>query len=156
MGDENAVQRWIADRLRLKQGRSFSLEREVQVADGKEPDVRLRAKATDANVPIEIKVAERRTLPQLESALVDRLCGKYLRDRQGRHGVLLLVHQTPRPVGWEAENGVMLNFGQVVHRLRAKAAELAGASTDAPQPEVAVVDVSEFNAKTTLRTRKPA
>ena len=56
--------------MRLKQGRSYSVDREVHVADEKEPDVRLSAKATDANVPIEVKVAESWTLPELESALL--------------------------------------------------------------------------------------
>ena len=66
--DEKAVQKWTADRLRLKQGRSYSVEREVHVADEKEPDVRLRAKATDASVPLEVKVAETWTWAQLERA----------------------------------------------------------------------------------------
>jgi hypothetical protein len=48
LADEQAVQNWIAERLRLKQGRSYSVEREPHVAEEKEPDVRLRAKATDA------------------------------------------------------------------------------------------------------------
>ena len=148
---ENTVQRWFGDRMDLKKGRSFSVGRENHVADEKEPDVRLVAKATDANVPIEIKVAESWALRQLESALVDQLCGKYLRDRQTRHGILLLVHQMPRPVGWEAENGVMLTFQQVVERLRAKAAEIAGAATDAPQPEIAVIDVTVFASRIAAR-----
>jgi hypothetical protein len=114
------------------------------------------AKATDANVPVEIKVAESWTLPQLESALGDQLCGKYLRDRQARHGILLLVHQIPRPIGWEAESGVMLNFAQVVERLPAKAAQLAGASTDAPQPEIAVIDVTAFSARVAARPAPPS
>jgi hypothetical protein len=62
LDSEKRVQKFIADRLRSKQGQSFSVEREVHVADEKEPDVRLRAKATDASVPIEIKVAESWTL----------------------------------------------------------------------------------------------
>jgi hypothetical protein len=60
--NEKAVQKWTADRLRLKQGRSYSVEREVHVADENEPDIRLRAKVTDVSVPIEIKVAESWTL----------------------------------------------------------------------------------------------
>src|SRR6202040_703376 len=55
---EEAVQKWVADRMRLKQGRAYSVEREVHVADEKEPDIRLRAKATDARVPAGVKVAE--------------------------------------------------------------------------------------------------
>ena len=51
--------------MRLKQGRSYSVEREVQVADEKKPDVRLRAKVTDASVPVEIKVVESWTRNEL-------------------------------------------------------------------------------------------
>jgi hypothetical protein len=76
--------------------------------------------------------------------------------RTAHHGILLLVHQTPRRVGWQAENGVTLTFEQVVERLRAKAAELAGASTDAPQPEIAVIDVSVFAPKVAARKQKAA
>ena len=69
IGSEKEVQKWAADRLRLKQGRSFSVEREPHVVDEKEPDVRIRAKATDANVSMEIKVAESWSLTELDDAL---------------------------------------------------------------------------------------
>ena len=75
---ETAVQNWVADRLRLKQGRAYSVEREPHVVDEKEPDVRLRAKVTDASVAIEIKVPESWTLEALEQALTDQLCDRYL------------------------------------------------------------------------------
>lgn len=39
------------------------------MADEKEPDVRIRAKATDASVAIEIKIADRWTLSELDDAL---------------------------------------------------------------------------------------
>jgi hypothetical protein len=129
----------------LKQGRSYSVEREVHVADEKEPDIRLRAKATDASVPTEVKVAESWTLDDLEAALKDQLCGQYLRARDGRHGILLLVHQNPRPKGWRRGDGAMLSFEQVVAHLREIAVAIAASSPEAPQPEIAVLDVSSFN-----------
>jgi hypothetical protein len=49
------MQNWVADRLRLKQGRAYSVEREPRVVDEKEPDVRSRAKVSDASVAIEIR-----------------------------------------------------------------------------------------------------
>src|SRR5258708_1221679 len=117
------IQNWVADRLRLKQGRFFSVEREPHVADEKEPDVRVRAKATDAHVAMEIKVAETWTLKDLEEALEIQLCGRYLRATEGRHGVLLLVHQDARPKGWmDSTAGVFLSFQEVVARLSARAA----------------------------------
>jgi hypothetical protein len=145
---ERAVQNWTADRMRLKQGRSYSVEREVHVAGEKEPDIRLRAKATDASVPIEIKVAESWTLEDLEKALKIQLCGQYLRARDSRHGILLLVHQKARPQGWRnARDGTVLTFSDVVKHLRAMAVALSGRALDAPQPEIAVVDVSSFRSE---------
>ena len=140
---ETAVQNWVAERLRLKQGRAYSVEREPHVVDEKEPDVRLRARATDASVATEIKIAKSWTIRQLEEALVDQLCGRYLRARDGRHGVLLLVHQHARGHGWKDPNtGAFLSFDDVIERLRRMAAEIASESPDAPQPEIAALDVS--------------
>lgn len=140
---ETAVQHWVADRLRLKQGHAYSVEREPHVVDEKEPDIRLRTRATDASVATEIKIAESWTIRQLEAALVDQLCGRYLRARDGRHGVLLLVHQNTRPRGWEdPDTDALLSFGEVVQRLRHAAAAVASESPDAPQPEIAALDVS--------------
>jgi hypothetical protein len=144
--DETAVQNWVAERLRLKQGRAYSVEREPHVVDEKEPDIRLRAKASDASVAIEIKVPESWTLGQLEAALTDQLCGRYLRARDARHGILLLVHKKPRR--WrDTETGAFLTFRELISRLQALAAHVAGAALDAPQPEIAVLDVSTVTGK---------
>ena len=141
--NETAVQNWVADRLRLKQGRAYSIEREPHVVAEKEPDVRFRAKASDASVAMEIKVAESWTLPELEAALTDQLCGRYLRAKDARHGILLLVHQRARSMGWkEPQTGAFLSFDQVVDHLKALAVRIAGTAPDAPQPEIGVLDVS--------------
>ena len=146
--NETAVQNWIADRLRLKQGQAYSVEREPHVAGEKEPDVRLRAKATDASVAIEIKVAESWSIPQLEAALSEQLCTRYLRARDARHGILLLVHQDARPQGWrDPQTGRFLTFLEVTAHLRQLAVGIASAASDAPQPEIAILDVSSCEAK---------
>jgi hypothetical protein len=97
---------------------------------------------------MEIKVAESWTLKQLEEALETQLCKRYLRARDGRHGVLLLVHQKARPKGWkDTARGVFLSFNDVVARLSARAARIAGAHHDSPQPEVCALDVSARRAR---------
>jgi hypothetical protein len=144
---ESRVQRWLADRMTLKQGRSYSVDREVHVADEKEPDIRLRCKPTDATMPIEVKVAESWTLEQLEDALVKQLCGRYLRASGGRHGILLLVHQEHRPRGWPRKKGAPLAFAEVVAHLKKMAVKISGAAVGGPQPEVASLDVSQFRKK---------
>jgi hypothetical protein len=140
--DETAVQNWITDRLRLKQGRAYSVEREPHVVDEKEPDVRLRAKVSDASLAIEIKVPESWTLEDLEVALTDQLCGRYLRARDARHGILLLVHKKARLKGWQdTETGAFLTFTEVVNRLQTLAARISGTG-QTPQPDIAVLDVT--------------
>ena len=140
---ETDVQNLVAERLRLKQGRSYSIEREPHVVGEKEPDVRARARATDTAVAVEIKVAETWSLKKLDDALEVQLCGRYLQAPDGRYGILLLVHKHGRPNGWlDKTTGNYLSFTQVVARLSARAAVIAGTNHDSPQPEVAVLDVS--------------
>jgi hypothetical protein len=142
--DETAVQNWVAERLRLKQGRAYSVEREPHVADEKEPDVRLRAKATDASLAIEIKVPESWSIRELEAALSDQLCGRYLRTRAARHGVLLLVYKNRKPKGWKDPNtGTLIGFDELLKRLQDLAQQIASESPDSPQPEVTALDVSK-------------
>ena len=153
------VQNWMADRLRRDQGRSYSIEREPHVAEEKEPDIRFRAKASDANVPMEIKIAESWTLKELADALKEQLVGRYLRDRSNRYGIMLLVHQRRRPKGWKTAVAEWITFDQVVRHLRALARAIAAEGPDAPQPEIAVIDVSTVattsSRSETRRSRKP-
>ncbi len=141
--DETAVQNWVADRLRQESGRAYSVERESHVADEKEPDIRVRAKASDASAPIEVKVAERWTLEQLEEAVEVQLCGRYLRTVEARHGIMLLVHQRRRPRGWkDPATQRMLDFAEVMANLREVAIRICGSAPNSPQPEITVLDVS--------------
>ncbi len=146
LSKEIDVQNWIADRLRRDQGGSYSIECEPHVVEEKEPDIRFQAKASDANVPMEIKVAESWSLNQLEYALKVQLVGQYLRDRHNRYGILLLVHQKARSEGWEAATGDFLTFEQVVCYLRTLARSIAAESPNAPQVEIAVINVSSVAA----------
>ena len=141
---EEDVQKWLAWELEGAGGRAYSLEREPHVVDEKEPDIRLQSKVTDASLPLEIKVAESWSFKQLEEALTVQLAGRYLRQRDHRHGVLVLVHKQARAEGWEDRNGMMLSFPQVVERLRELAYRLGAGSDDAAHAEVAVIDVSDI------------
>jgi len=141
--DETAVQNWAASRLRDLQKLSYSLDREVSRAGEKKPDIVARAKASDASVAIEIKIVDDMTITGLESALATQLCGRYLRAEGGRHGILLVVYQHRRPIGWrDPETQEAMGFDQVIERLTENARGIAGRSNDGPQPVVAVLNVS--------------
>ncbi|MDP9089327.1 MAG: hypothetical protein M3O26_11400 [Pseudomonadota bacterium] len=142
--DENAVQRWIAQELRHRAGRAYSLEREPLVADENEPDIRLRSLAGEVSLPIEIKVAESWSLAELEKGLVEQLCGRYLRARGAKAGVYLIAHLHARAIGWHGEAGSVLTFDEVIAHLQQFADSLAEAGSDAPQARVCAVDVSDL------------
>lgn len=150
---ESAVQEWVTDRLRLKQGRAYSVEREPQVVEGKMPDIRLRARTTDASLPIEIKVAESWTLKELEEALTFQLGGRYLRAQDAHHGVLLVVHQRARAHGWRSTQGRMLSFPEVIAHLQKIADTAAAVAPDAAQARIAVLDVSDIDATRPAKKR---
>ncbi len=90
-------------------------------------------------------------MEQLEEALVDQLCGRYLRAKEGRHGILLLVHQKPRPRGWLRKKAAPLTFPKVVAHLRKMAGKISAAAVGGPQPEIASIDVSQFGKKAKVK-----
>jgi hypothetical protein len=113
----------------------------------------LRSKVTDASLAIEVKIAESWTIEELEAALIDQLCGQYLRSDNARHGILLLVHQRRRNKGWRVGgSGEFLSFREVASHLAAMAAQISAGSENAAQPEIAAINVSGA----TLRNRKKA
>ena len=140
--NEREVQKWVAHELGHRKGRAYSIAREPHVVDEKEPDIRFQSNATDANLPLEIKVAESWTLPELLTALTEQLAGRYLRERDKSHGILLLVHKLARSQGWQDEAGVFRSFEEVVAILRVEAERLAGTGAQAAYAEIAVIDVA--------------
>jgi hypothetical protein len=94
---------------------------------------------------MEIKVAESWSLAELDEALDVQLAGKYLRDKDAKRGVLLLVHLMKRARGWPDTKRQTLTFEEVVARLEARADLAASFSPTAPQAKVAVINVSMLN-----------
>ena len=143
--NENEVQRWVASELRNRQGQAYSLEREPHVADDKEPDIRLRSRATDVSVPIEIKdTGSDWSLKDLEMGLTDQLCGQYLRARGSQHGIYLIAHRNSRSVGWMDAAGNPMQFDALIDQLQALADSIARQSAEAPQVRVCAIDVSDM------------
>ena len=143
--DETAVQNWVARELRMVQRNSYGVDREVHRAFEKEPDIVVRAKASDASVAVEIKVADGMSIKALETALSSQLCERYLRARDGRHGILLLVYQHAKADGWrDQKSGKLINFDSVLAHLQTIARQIASGQGDAPQPVVAVLNTASL------------
>ena len=143
--DETAVQNWVAHELRGAGRTSYGVDREIHRASEKKPDIVARAKASDASVAIEIKVVDKMRLKELKYALSRQLCDQYLRAKAGRHGILLLAYQHARADGWrDLGRAKIIKFDSVVEHLKAEARRIASMTSDAPQPVIAVLDVSSL------------
>lgn len=138
---EDDVQNFIANALNQVQ-QSYSLERESQSVNGKMPDIRIRGIRAKISAPIEIKVVESWSLKQLEEALTDQLCKQYLLDRSSKDGILLLVHQTHRVIGWKNHTGGNMNFKEVLAHLEDMARKISSEREDAFRPQIKSIDVS--------------
>mgnify|MGYP006276027537 CR=1 FL=1 len=95
INDEKEMQRELAHRLEVAARGAYSVVREEEVTDLKEPDIRLRTPRNEHRAAIEIKIADRSgagwTIKELEEALETQLVGQYLRADTGRAGCLLLT-----------------------------------------------------------------
>lgn len=142
--NEVDVQNWFAEALAAIQGHSYALEREPHVAEEKEPDIRLSSlRDPSAKSPIEIKVAGSWSLRQLEEALTIQLRDRYLRDKDNRFGILLVVHNSTRVAGWQQGTGY-LQFAEVMAHLKEIARGMAAADALAPQMIPVGIDLSHF------------
>jgi hypothetical protein len=154
--NEREVQVWVANELRNRKGRAYTGEREPHVVEEKEPDIRLQATGSEASLPIEIKIAETWPLHELEKALKVQLGGRYLRAKDAKHGILLLVHKEPHT--WEGPNDEKWKLSKVVEHLRAMAVETASRGEAEPQAMIAVIDVTDVAvpaARSKGKTGKP-
>jgi hypothetical protein len=143
LADENAVQRWLATQLEARQLESYTVHRETHYAEEKEPDITLISRHSGVELPIEVKVVDELSVAELEAALRRQLCGQYLRHASTRHGVLLLVYQEARALGWDLTPGEpRVTFEAVLSHLQQLAKGIRETSATAPQPIVAAIDVS--------------
>lgn len=141
--DEDAVQRWIADQFEARNKEAYSVQRESEVVGATAPDIMLTSRHNGVDLPIEIKIVDGMTVTEMEAALETQLCGQYLRHQSARHGVLLLVYQHPRPMGWSlVPDEPLVPFGAVLEHLEKRARAIREASATGPQPHVIAIDVS--------------
>jgi hypothetical protein len=150
--DEDAVQRWIADQLETRKTGAYSVQRESEVVGATAPDIMLTSRHSGVDLPIEIKVVDGMTVTEMEAALETQLCGQYLRHQSSRHGVLLLVYQHVRAMGWSlVANEPFVPFSIVLEHLETRARAIREASGMGPQPHVVAIDVSTVVAPNVKR-----
>ncbi|WP_437909438.1 hypothetical protein WME95_17060 [Sorangium sp. So ce327] len=136
---EEPVQNLLAQRLEDARRQQYTVAREPEVTRKKKPDIRVANPRCEGPVTLEVKIAERWTLPQLEEAIRDQLVGTYMKANNSKYGVLVLCSSGPRK-HWEQPSLGKLDFQGIAEHLRKFAANLASSTTSISGLRVVTID----------------
>jgi len=122
--DEEAVQLLVAGKLDEAARAVYTVVREEEVIDRKEPDICFHRADVAGRVPTEIKVADNWSGPDLEQGLKTQLIGQYLRDPDSRCGIYMLTYHGGKghwEVGAERKrvkfNGLILHLQNLANEM---------------------------------------
>ena len=121
---EAEMQRTLAGHLDARANGAYRVTREEEVADRKEPDIRLLAVKGDQKAVVEVKIADKWSGSELEQALRDQLVGQYLRDANCQAGCLLLTYRGEKKHWEHPGTKEHLGFSELVALLKDKAQTL--------------------------------
>lgn len=120
VGLEVEIRAYIGNWLRNFASGRYAVPQEEELADAKRPDLRVHGIWFDAPVPVELKLADNWTGPELFERLEVQLCGDYLRDPRSTCGVYLLVYRGEKPSWRPPGMSQDVNFEALVDALQAR------------------------------------
>ena len=140
--DEDEVQKWLAEQLRLRSKGRFQVHREAQIARGDKPDIITASTAAQLQVAIEVKHGGMHwSVRDYEKALTGQLAKQYLKPENRRWGVLVISHHGKR--FWvDPETKRRLEFQDVIRRLQALAERISLAPSSSVTVRVCGIDAS--------------
>ncbi|HKO46534.1 MAG TPA: hypothetical protein VJV79_02355 [Polyangiaceae bacterium] len=119
---ERPLQIYVAGELEAHSRKQYTVVRESEVADKNEPDIRLWNASCGGPVSIEVKMAERWTVRELEDAITTQLVAKYMRAMNSNYGILVLCSSGKAKV-WH-QGARRLDFSALMEHLTAYAKEV--------------------------------
>lgn len=142
--EETTLRNYIGHELRQKAFGRYSIPQEEELADAKKPDLRFHGVAIDAPVPVELKIADKWTGPDLLERLENQLAGDYLRDVRSGRGVFALVHRGQQKSRWEiSESRQLVDFDELIEALREHWAKIASKYPSVDEITIIGVDLSK-------------
>lgn len=94
------MRKFIGRELRKEALGRYDITQEEELADAKRIDLRFQGMGFDGPIPVELKLADNWTGPDLFERLENQLCGDYLRDNRSNRGIFVLVYRGKK-VHWE-------------------------------------------------------
>lgn len=115
---EPVMRNYMGHELREKAFGRYTIPQEEELADAKRPDLRFHGVGFDAPVPVELKLADGWSGPDLFERLENQLIGDYLRDTRSTHGIFVLAYKGKKQ-GWDIPGSAnRVNFDGLTEALR--------------------------------------
>lgn len=113
---EEPVQMFLAKELEDKSRTQYAVVREAEVDRRKKPDIRLVSNHCRGPITIEVKIAQRWTLKELEDALEQQLVALYMKTNKSAYGILMVASSGPGPVC--KNSSISATLAEVIDHLR--------------------------------------
>jgi hypothetical protein len=133
----------IAGWLNQISQRQFTIAQEAEIANAQRPDIWVQCQSVNSPVPIELKLLEKWTGPELCERFRNQLVGDYLREPSARFGVMILVWRGTDQAQkrWEI-NGSRVDLKELASTLKLYWNSIADEYPDVDDIAIIVIDLS--------------
>jgi hypothetical protein len=140
--DETVMRKFLAARLNELSKGMYQASQESVVAGERRPDLRIVSTGIAGAVPIEVKLADGRSVNELLDDLRGQLVGDYLANYRSRRGIFAIGFTGSRESAiWKhPQDGSSLDFAAVIKYLLTRAGEITSENRDVHGVEVIGLD----------------
>lgn len=144
---ETEVRNLIAGQLKARSLDHYTCAQENELANRQRTDILIQSTHTPSCVPIELKLLEKWTGSELCERLRNQLAGDYLREKEAKYGIMLLVYfGKPAQKTWEI-NGKRVSVNELEKALQDYWVSIEGHYPGIEDVKVIVIDLTARGKK---------
>ena len=138
---EPVLRNYLADELRGTAHARYSISQEEEMPNAQRTDIRFLRAKIPGMVPVELKIADKWSGPELFAKLKDQLCRDYLRDVDSTRGIYLLVHHGKKIKWQHPDSKKLLPFEELIAALQCSAQNIIASCPGISNIEVIGIDL---------------
>ena len=153
---EPKLRNFLANRLKETAHARYLITQEEEMANAQRTDIRFERTDIPGMVPVELKIADKWSGPELFAKLKDQLCRDYLRDMDSTSGIYLLIHCGKKKRWQHPASNKFLPFEELLAALQCSAQNIIASCPGIANIEVIGIDLDKRSQSTFAVTRKIA
>ena len=140
---EVELRNYFANELKNTAHARYSISQEEEFPNDQRTDIRFVRANIPGMVPVELKIADKWSGPELFEKLKDQLCGDYLRDVDSTNGIYLLVHRGKKKKWQHSDSKKRLHFEDLITALQCYAQDIIALEPGISNIEVIGIDLTK-------------